>query len=91
MGKSNSESVAVYGPYSDTDSTTTAKTCWGKKHAYGNWGTLNVGWIFDDIQGIINFKSVITVLWLYFLIHIFQRYTEIFMDEMMLLQRFASK
>ena len=21
----------------------------GKKHANGNWGTLNVGWIFDDI------------------------------------------
>ena len=26
------------------------KTVREKKHAYGNWGTLNVGWIFDDIR-----------------------------------------
>ena len=57
MGKFNSESVAVYVSYSDTDSTTTAKTCWGKKkHAYGNWGTLNVGWIFDDITELLILK-----------------------------------
>ena len=40
MGKFNSESIAVYVSYSDTDSTTTAKTCWGKKNMHMAIGEL---------------------------------------------------